>query len=150
MVIWNRLVMWKSSMFEYRIIWKKFISRSISTLINSPNSKKTICSGSVWSRTTKNGFSTAMWAKKRFRVSEMKHRKGNKRRASTKEDDDVNLLLLVGTSFLSTTSEEKTIVSDVYCEQLQKTSGAITQKLTELINRKGVMFHQDDVRPNTS
>jgi len=42
------------------------------------------------------------------------------------------------------------INSDVYYEQLQKLSDAIAQKRPELINRKGVMFHLDNVRPHTS
>jgi len=46
--------------------------------------------------------------------------------------------------------KNKTINSDVYCEQLQKLSDAIAQKCPELINRKGVVFHHDNARPHTS
>ena len=45
--------------------------------------------------------------------------------------------------------KNKTINSDVYCEQLQKLSDAIAQKRSELINCKGVVFHHD-ARPHTS
>ncbi|XP_012060519.1 PREDICTED: histone-lysine N-methyltransferase SETMAR-like [Atta cephalotes] len=44
--------------------------------------------------------------------------------------------------------KNKTINSDVYCEQLQKLSDAIAQKHSELINRKGVVFHHDNARPH--
>jgi len=46
--------------------------------------------------------------------------------------------------------KNKTINSDVYCEQLQKLSDAIAQKRPELINRKGVVFHHDNARPYIS
>jgi len=46
--------------------------------------------------------------------------------------------------------KNKTINSDVYCEQLQKLSDAIAQKCPELLNRKGVVFHHANARPYTS
>ncbi|GFV37243.1 mariner Mos1 transposase [Trichonephila clavipes] len=42
------------------------------------------------------------------------------------------------------------INSEVYCHQLDKLNDALQQKRSELINRKGVVFHQDNVRPHTS
>ncbi|GFW07637.1 histone-lysine N-methyltransferase SETMAR [Trichonephila clavipes] len=39
---------------------------------------------------------------------------------------------------------------EVYCHQLDKPNDALQQKRSELINRKGVVFHQDNVRPHTS
>ncbi|GFU96820.1 histone-lysine N-methyltransferase SETMAR, partial [Trichonephila clavipes] len=36
-----------------------------------------------------------------------------------------------------------------YCHQLDKLNDALQQKRSELINRKGVMFHQDNARPHT-
>ncbi|GFS77055.1 histone-lysine N-methyltransferase SETMAR [Trichonephila clavipes] len=38
----------------------------------------------------------------------------------------------------------------VYCHQLDKLNDALQQKRSELINRKGVVFHQDNARPHTS
>ncbi|GFX91780.1 histone-lysine N-methyltransferase SETMAR [Trichonephila clavipes] len=40
--------------------------------------------------------------------------------------------------------------SEVYCHQLDKLNDALQQKRSELINRKGVVFHQDNARPHTS
>ncbi|GFX69551.1 histone-lysine N-methyltransferase SETMAR [Trichonephila clavipes] len=39
---------------------------------------------------------------------------------------------------------------EVYCHQLDKLNDALEQKRSELINRKGVVFHQDNARPYTS
>lgn len=43
-----------------------------------------------------------------------------------------------------------TINSEVYCHQLDKLNDALKQKRPELINRKGVVFHQDNAKPHTS
>jgi len=53
-----------------------------------------------------------------------------------------------GPVFYELLPKNKTINSDVYCEQLQKLSDAIAQKHSELINRKGVVFHHDNARPH--
>ncbi|GFW11684.1 mariner Mos1 transposase [Trichonephila clavipes] len=45
--------------------------------------------------------------------------------------------------------ENTTINSEVYCHQLNKLNDALQQKRSEL-NRKGVVFHQDNARPHTS
>ena len=44
----------------------------------------------------------------------------------------------------------QTINSNVYCQQLDKLNTAINEKRPELINRKDVIFHQDNARPHTS
>jgi len=41
------------------------------------------------------------------------------------------------------------INSDVYCQQLVKLEEAIKEKKPELANRKGIVFHHDNVRPHT-
>jgi len=48
-----------------------------------------------------------------------------------------------GPVFYELLPKNKTINSDVYCEQLQKLSDAIAQKRPELINRKGVVFYHE-------
>ncbi|GFU41763.1 mariner Mos1 transposase [Trichonephila clavipes] len=40
--------------------------------------------------------------------------------------------------------------SDLYCQQLGSLKLPINQKLTELANRGGVVFHQDNARSHTS
>ncbi|GFT83158.1 mariner Mos1 transposase [Trichonephila clavipes] len=42
------------------------------------------------------------------------------------------------------------INSEVYYYQLDKLNDALQQKRSELINRKGVVFHQDNARSHTS
>ena len=44
----------------------------------------------------------------------------------------------------------RTIISDVYCQQLVKLEEAIKEKRPELANRKGIVFHHDSARPHTS
>ncbi|GFX16067.1 histone-lysine N-methyltransferase SETMAR [Trichonephila clavipes] len=46
--------------------------------------------------------------------------------------------------------DNTTINSEVYCHQLDKLNDALQQKRSELINRKGVVFHQDNARLQTS
>ena len=44
----------------------------------------------------------------------------------------------------------QTINSEVYCRQLDKLNAEVKEKRPELVNRKGVIFHQDNARPHTS
>ena len=46
--------------------------------------------------------------------------------------------------------DNTTINSEVYCNQLDKLSDALKEKRPELVNRKGVVFHQDNARPYIS
>ncbi|GFX80486.1 mariner Mos1 transposase [Trichonephila clavipes] len=46
--------------------------------------------------------------------------------------------------------DNTSINSEVCCHQLDKLNDALRQKRSELINRKGVVFHQDNARPHTS
>ncbi|GFV03200.1 histone-lysine N-methyltransferase SETMAR [Trichonephila clavipes] len=40
--------------------------------------------------------------------------------------------------------------SDIFCEQLDRLKLVTDQKRPELANRRGVVFHQDNVTPHTS
>ncbi|GFX45459.1 histone-lysine N-methyltransferase SETMAR [Trichonephila clavipes] len=53
-------------------------------------------------------------------------------------------------SFFLAFTDNTTINSKVYCHQLDKLNDALQQKKSELINRKGVVFHQGNARPHTS
>ncbi|GFX84056.1 histone-lysine N-methyltransferase SETMAR [Trichonephila clavipes] len=44
----------------------------------------------------------------------------------------------------------QTLNSDLYCQQLDRLKLAIDQKRTELANRSGAVFDQDNPRPHTS
>jgi len=44
----------------------------------------------------------------------------------------------------------KTIVSDLYCEQLMRLEQSIQKKWPELINKKDVILHHDNARSHTS
>ncbi|GFU30261.1 mariner Mos1 transposase [Trichonephila clavipes] len=44
----------------------------------------------------------------------------------------------------------QTLNSDIYCQQLDRLKLAIDQKLPELSNRRGVVFHQDNLSTYTS
>ncbi|GFU77464.1 mariner Mos1 transposase [Trichonephila clavipes] len=44
----------------------------------------------------------------------------------------------------------QTLNSDIYCQQLDRLKLVIDQKRPELVNRRGVVFHQDNARPHTS
>jgi len=52
--------------------------------------------------------------------------------------------------FFELLPDNTTINSEVYCHQLDKLNDSLKQKRLELINRKGVVFHQDNARPHTS
>ncbi|GFY14152.1 histone-lysine N-methyltransferase SETMAR [Trichonephila clavipes] len=46
--------------------------------------------------------------------------------------------------------DNTTINSEVYCHQLDKLKDSLKQKRSEWINKKGVVFHQDNARPHTN
>ncbi|GFV66223.1 histone-lysine N-methyltransferase SETMAR [Trichonephila clavipes] len=55
-----------------------------------------------------------------------------------------------GIVYLELLPDNTTINSEVYCHQPDKLNDALQQKRSELINRKGVVFHQDNAGPHTS
>ncbi|XP_017795708.1 PREDICTED: histone-lysine N-methyltransferase SETMAR-like [Habropoda laboriosa] len=55
-----------------------------------------------------------------------------------------------GIVFFELLPDNTTINSEVYCHQLDKLNDSLKEKRPELINRKGVVFHQDNARPHTS
>ncbi|XP_029679587.1 histone-lysine N-methyltransferase SETMAR-like [Formica exsecta] len=55
-----------------------------------------------------------------------------------------------GVVFFEFLLRNRTTNSDVYCRQLDSLNESVIQKRPELVNRKGVVFHQDNARPHTS
>ncbi|GFT10405.1 histone-lysine N-methyltransferase SETMAR [Trichonephila clavipes] len=49
-----------------------------------------------------------------------------------------------------TSRKGQTLRSDIYCQQLNRLKLVTDQKRPELANRRGVVLHQDNVRPHTS
>ncbi|GFT83373.1 histone-lysine N-methyltransferase SETMAR [Trichonephila clavipes] len=64
------------------------------------------------------------------------------------ENDPFLKRIITGTKKLL--PDNTTIHSEVYCHQLDKLNDALQQKRPELINRKGVVFHQDNAKLLTS
>ena len=44
----------------------------------------------------------------------------------------------------------KTITKEVYCAQLRRVSASLAKLMPAVVNRKGVIFHQDNARPHTA
>ena len=55
-----------------------------------------------------------------------------------------------GIVFFELLPKNQTIDTTVYCRQFDSLQQSIMQKRSELINRKGVVFHHDNARPHTS
>ena len=55
-----------------------------------------------------------------------------------------------GVEYFELLPNNRTISSDIYCQQLMKLVEAIKEKLPELANRKGIMFCHDNARPHKS
>lgn len=55
-----------------------------------------------------------------------------------------------GVIFYSLLSSNKTINSELYCNQLDELNRKIQKKRPSLANRKGIVFHQDNARPHIS
>ena len=54
-----------------------------------------------------------------------------------------------GVVFFELLPRDQTINSDLYCRQLNKFNVAVKKKGPELVNRKGVIFHDDNATPHT-
>ena len=44
----------------------------------------------------------------------------------------------------------QTITADIYCQQLDRIHAALVRSRPQLVNGKGVLFHQDNARPHVS
>ena len=55
-----------------------------------------------------------------------------------------------GVVFFELLSRNQTIISNVYCRQLNKLNAPVKEKRPEFVNRKGVIFHHDNAKLHTS
>jgi hypothetical protein len=64
----------------------------------------------------------------------------------------INDLCLVGygRDYYELLGPNKTINSEVYSQQLDLVNECLKEKRPHLVNRKGVIFHQDNARPHVS
>ena len=44
----------------------------------------------------------------------------------------------------------QTVTADIYCQQLERLHEALKAKRPALVNRRKIMFHQDNARPHTA
>ena len=66
-------------------------------------------------------------------------------------DISIHRISIVGYAwniFFELIPENATTLSDVYCEQLQKLSGALQEKRPVMINRRKVVFQHYNARPS--
>ena len=57
---------------------------------------------------------------------------------------------LEGVLYYELLLENQTINSNKYCSQLDQLKAALDKKRPELVNRKRIIFHQDNARPHVS
>jgi histone-lysine N-methyltransferase SETMAR len=64
----------------------------------------------------------------------------------------INVLCLVGygRDYYELLGPNKTINSEVYCQQFDRVNECLKEKRPHLVNRKGVVFHRDNVCPHVS
>ena len=142
----------RSTIFGFRTNWngKKFTQREhnesifvirISNLMQSILFWNSLLFSAV---ARKNGSSTITLIEKDHGPSISKAELHQKNRA-------VNLVGLQRCCVFWVASKQpnRTVNSDVYCQQLVKLEEAIKEKSPELANLKGVEFHHDNVGPHT-
>jgi len=95
----------------------------------------------------KSGYCTIMWNGRDCGASEMNHHQPyTKGLSSSKEGDVVCMVGLEGSPLLWTPFG-KPNNSNKYCSQLDQLKAALDKKCPELVNRKCIIFHQDNARP---
>ncbi|GFU24600.1 histone-lysine N-methyltransferase SETMAR [Trichonephila clavipes] len=75
---------------------------------------------------------------------------GDEKGHGAKKDEPAQTISKVDIHQKKLLPDNTAINSEVNCHQLDKLNDALQQKRSELINRKGVVFHQDNARPHTS
>ena len=99
----------------------------------------------------KSGYCTIMWnGRDRGSRKVNTHQPYTKDQSSSKEVDIVYMVGLKGSPDYELLPENQTINSKKYCSQLDQLKAALNEKHPELVNRKGIVFHQDNSRPHVS
>ena len=97
----------------------------------------------------KSGYCTIMWNGRDRGASEMSHHQPHQDRSSKK------VMLCIwwdwkGVLYYELLPENQKINSNKYCSQLDQLKAALEEKCLELVNRKCIIFHQDNTRPHVS
>ena len=97
-----------------------------------------------------NGLFTIMSFEKDHGPSVMNHHKQHRKLNCIEKNYAACLVVLKKcVVFFKLLPRNQTINSDVYCYQLNKLNAAVKKKRPELVNRKGVIFHDDNATPDT-
>ena len=96
----------------------------------------------------KSGYCAIMWNRRDRGTSEMNHHHHTKGQSSSKEGDVVYTVGLEGSSIMSSFRKTKTINFNKYCSQLDQLKAALDEKHPESVNRKHIIFHQDNAKPH--
>ena len=91
-----------------------------------------------------------MWIRKYCGASEMNHHHTPKAGLHPKK-----VMLCIwwdwkGVLYYELLPENQTINSNKYCSQLDQLKAALYEKRPELVNRRRIIFHQDNARPHVS
>ena len=97
----------------------------------------------------KSGYCTMMWNRRDRGASEMNHHQPHQRPGLHPK----KVMLCIwwgqkGALYYELLPENQTINSNKYCSQLDHLKAAPDEKRPELVNRKRIIFHQDNARPH--
>ena len=98
----------------------------------------------------KSGYCTTMWNGRDRGARKMNHHQPPKAGLHPKK-----VMLCIwwdqkGVLYYELLTENQTINSNKYCCQLDQLKAALSEKRPELVNRKHIIFHQDNARPHVS
>ena len=99
----------------------------------------------------KSGYCTIMWKRRDHGASEMNHHQPHQKAGLHPK----KVMLCIwcdwkGVLYYELLPENETINSNKYCSQLDQLKAALDEKHPELVNRKRIIFHQDNARLHVS
>ena len=98
----------------------------------------------------KSGYFTITWNRRDHGASKMNHHQHTKGWTSSKEGDVVYMVGLEGSLLLWAPSGKPNNQFQQELLQIRPTVGSTGQKASELVNRKCIIFHQDNARLHVS